>query len=783
MAIDWMTIDKAKGNGDITLGVSANANAATSSRNARIKITSTDGSIVKYVSVIQEGKEADYLNVRPSSLGFPKEGGTETVTIETNGFWTLTKPDWVTISSSTGSGNATLTVSVGDNATGADLEGEIIVRVGTITKVIKVVQETVRLTVSPSTVVSPYEGLTLYSLEVTSNCSFTVSTENDWITLHSDSGNGNTYINFDTSKWDGEENRNGEIDFIVDGKSIFIVYVIQTPKLNKYEDYYIVTDGRNPASIEITVDGVKYTSTDDNPIYINIRSSSNPLYAIPRINFNYGKMTHFRFSKEIGGKKNTVNGIRKVYYIYDKDLTDLSYSFCTYGDGSYGSQQLSAEVNYFDTSKVTNMDWMWNGFFNGMQYWLNTSNVKTIASGIPTFENIPDSITPEMDFTNVEYAMENGFNKSVSGFKNLKTEISLSSNLSVKSMENIIDKAVNLKSLGKGYKAIGCEVKVGEEYAQIANNKGWDVYGYPISESYLTVSKNDVNLEWMNEKYYYGSENSLNWRAYEYFSFSTNEKPTITVENIDGPALTGAYNDWIGYEELVNTYNAYGIKIYAERNDSISNRNGKIIITTPSGLSETILVHQGFSTSKAQLQLDGGGQTGNVTIENSGIGVNVYVLTNGTPTATSSNPLIKVSDMITHTDLSGTKKYFTISGNLNTGDSIKSTVNITLYDKVITLNVTQRGGFNGFKINPSSSDRIVNEGVDGLSFNVMSVTSWTATTTDDWITITNGSGNGGTTEECIFNVAENNTGSLRAADINVSNGSSTLTFTVFQKGS
>lgn len=779
MAIDWMTIDKANGNGDITLGVSANANAATSSRNARIKITSTDGSIVKYVSVIQEGKEADYLNVRPSSLGFPKEGGTETVTIETNGFWTLTKPDWVTMSSSTGSGNASLTVTVGDNATGADLEGEIIVRVGTITKVIKVVQETVRLTVSPSTVVSPYEGLTLYSLEVTSNCSFTVSTNNDWITLHSDSGNGNSRINFDTSKWDGEENRNGKINFIVDGKSIFIVYVIQTPKLNKYEDYYIVTNGRNPASIEITVDGVKYTSTDNNPIYINIGSCSNPLYAIPRINFNYGKMTHFRFSKEIGGQMNNADCSRKVYYIYDKDLTDLSYSFCTYGDASYGSQQSSAEVNYFDTSKVTNMDWMWNGFFNGMQYWLNTSNVKTIASGIPTFRNIPDSITPEMDFTNVEYAMGNGFNKSVSGFKNLKTEISLSSNLSVKSMENIIDKAVNLKSLGKGYKAIGCEVKVGEEYAQIANNKGWDVYGYPISESYLTVSKNDVNLEWMNEKYYYGSENSLNWRAYEYFSFSTNEKPTITVENIDGPALTGAYYDWIGYEKLVNTYNAYGIKIYAEQNSTLSNRNGKIIITTPSGKSETILVHQGFSPSNAKLSY--GGST-SITLKNDGIEQNIYITTNGVPTATSSNPLIKVSDMITHTDLSGTKKYFQISGNLNTGDSIKSTVNITLYDKVITLNVTQRGGFNGFKINPSSSYKIVKEGVDGLSFNVMSVTSWTATTTDDWITITNGSGNGGTTEECIFNVAENNTGSLRAADINVSNGSSTLTFRVLQKG-
>lgn len=783
MAIDWMTIDKAKGDGDSTLGVSVSENALTVSRNARIKITSTDGSIVKYVSVIQEGKEEDYLNVSPSTIGFPKEGGTDTISIGTNGTWTVTAPDWMTVSRTTGSGNATLTVSASNNATGEDLEGEITIRVGTITKIIKVFQETVRLTVSPSTVVSPYEGLTLYSLEVTSNCSFTVSTENDWITLHSDSGNGNTYINFDTSKWDGEENRNGEIDFIVDSKSVFIVYVIQTPKLNKYEDYYIVTDGRNPSSIEITVDGVKYTSTDDNPIYINIGSSYNPLYAIPRINFNYGKMTHFRFGKEIGGQKNTDNACRKVYYIYDKDLTDLSYSFCTNGDGSYGSEQVAAEVNYFDTSKVTNMDWMWNGSFYGIQYWVNTSNVKTIASGIPTFENVPDSMTPEMDFTNVEYAMENGFNKSVSGFKNLKTEISLSSNLSVKSMENIIDKAVNLKSLGKGYKAIGCEVKVGEEYAQIANNKGWDVYGYPISESYLTVSKNDINLEWMNEKYYYGSENSLNWRAYEYFSFSTNEKPIITVENIDGPVLNGAYNNWIGYEELVNTYNAYGIKIYAEQNNTLSNRNGKIIITTPSGKSETILVHQGFSTSNAQLQLEDGGTTGNVSLENDGIGVNVYVLTNGIPTATSSNPLIKVSDMVIHTDLSGTKKYFTISGGLNTGDAITSTVTIKLYDKTITLNVTERGGFSGFKIDPSRIYSVVKEGVDGLSFNVMSINPWAVSTTDDWLIITNGNGSGGTTEQCVFNVSENDTGSSRAGSITVSNGGNTLTFMISQKGS
>lgn len=227
MAIDWITIDKAKGNGDTTLGVSTTAYAATSSRNARIKITSTDGTIVKYVSVIQEGKE-DYLNVRPSSLGFPKEGGTHTITIETNGVWTITKPDWMTISSSTGSGNATLTATVGDNATGEYLNGVITVSVGVISRTVRVFQskdETVEyLEVSPANIEFDYDGGEEF-ITITASGSWSITTP-DWIEVTTNRGNGDKTLMVKADKSTVNSDRSGVITITMGNRSA-TVNVIQ----------------------------------------------------------------------------------------------------------------------------------------------------------------------------------------------------------------------------------------------------------------------------------------------------------------------------------------------------------------------------------------------------------------------------------------------------------------------------------------------------------------------------------------------------------------------------
>ena len=204
MAIDWMTIDKAKGNGDITLGVSANANAATSSRNARIKITSTDGSIVKYVSVIQEGKEADYLNVSVTGIAhnYTASTGPAVITITSNMSWTLEYPDWISVSPTSGNGDGELNVLFTENTTGKDRMGAITVKGATITKYITVGQykeiKDHHLAIEPTTLTfDEYGGELSFNVYcdtfwgVTSPTSWTIiggEYVKDWLTLDKTSG-------------------------------------------------------------------------------------------------------------------------------------------------------------------------------------------------------------------------------------------------------------------------------------------------------------------------------------------------------------------------------------------------------------------------------------------------------------------------------------------------------------------------------------------------------------------------------------------------------------------
>lgn len=260
MAIDWMTIDKAKGNGDITLGVSANANAATSSRNARIKITSTDGSIVKYVSVIQEGKE-NYLSIIPQNLEFSKEESNAYVSIETNLYmWrATTNDDWITFpQGQTGlEKGETLRVKVYENTTGSDRNGVITITASDaygetkIIKTINVVQyankEVHYFTIDPyymslepkAYLTENYEGcvILIYSTD-----EWTVSVDADWIIEDTESRTNYQYV-FEVSENTGSS-RTAHISFYVNGvlQRTAVIEQKEAYSINYIE--YTTTDGK-----------------------------------------------------------------------------------------------------------------------------------------------------------------------------------------------------------------------------------------------------------------------------------------------------------------------------------------------------------------------------------------------------------------------------------------------------------------------------------------------------------------------------------------------------------
>lgn len=81
------------------------------------------------------------LEISESSFSFKAPAASDTFSIVSNTTWTVSTPSWITVSASSGTGNARLTVSTTNNTTGSQRRGTItIIAKGIITKTISVIQ-------------------------------------------------------------------------------------------------------------------------------------------------------------------------------------------------------------------------------------------------------------------------------------------------------------------------------------------------------------------------------------------------------------------------------------------------------------------------------------------------------------------------------------------------------------------------------------------------------------------------------------------------------------------
>jgi hypothetical protein len=67
------------------------------------------------------------LTVNKNSLEFEKDGGNQSFVITSNTNWTITCPDWCTLSKKSGNGNATITVTATKNDKAEQRSGQIVI--------------------------------------------------------------------------------------------------------------------------------------------------------------------------------------------------------------------------------------------------------------------------------------------------------------------------------------------------------------------------------------------------------------------------------------------------------------------------------------------------------------------------------------------------------------------------------------------------------------------------------------------------------------------------------
>ena len=196
----WLSLSNTSGSNNDTLVVNYDTNATTSERIGTITVTG--GGITREVTVTQSGT-AIRLVVSPSNQAVGSSAGNISFAITSNISWRVSKTDtWLSLSDTSGSNDATLTVTYDANSTTSERIGRITVTGGGITREVTVIQSgaTVELAVSPSNQeVGSSGGNTNFA--ITSNISWTVSKTDTWLSLSDTSGSNDAIltVTYDTN--------------------------------------------------------------------------------------------------------------------------------------------------------------------------------------------------------------------------------------------------------------------------------------------------------------------------------------------------------------------------------------------------------------------------------------------------------------------------------------------------------------------------------------------------------------------------------------------------------
>lgn len=159
------------------------------------------------------------VKLSESTHNFEAAGGSAEIALESDGAWQVgTCPEWITVSPSSGEGNATLTLTCEGNVTGQERSAEIMVSTKTNEAVLAVKQTFVEgdfITFTPDSLNCDFQGGE-FSIKVNANCDWSIAPLPNWIQCEPMSGNQTTNVIMTIQRYSfsSEGNREFNVDFV-----------------------------------------------------------------------------------------------------------------------------------------------------------------------------------------------------------------------------------------------------------------------------------------------------------------------------------------------------------------------------------------------------------------------------------------------------------------------------------------------------------------------------------------------------------------------------------------
>lgn len=231
---EWVNISTTLGNGNGTIQISTSENNTTTAKRGEIVITSKDD--VASVTILVE-QEAKYVDYSDATLTYGYNPGSQQISFKTNGNWSLTKEgDWFSVDKATGSGDATLVITVEENTSADSREGTISLLIVDKVFIIRILQECKYLSLSSSGFTfSADSGNTKLTVESNTQWTARIIDGDDWLSVSPTGGNNNAELTINVTENKTIAARSGKIELEIPNVRTYIIDVLQNRR-------YIKTD-------------------------------------------------------------------------------------------------------------------------------------------------------------------------------------------------------------------------------------------------------------------------------------------------------------------------------------------------------------------------------------------------------------------------------------------------------------------------------------------------------------------------------------------------------------
>lgn len=223
---EWVSVNTTEGEKDGEIQVSVQENNTTDDRNGEIVIATANNVASQTIQIVQNAKTVDFEN---ADMYFTYGEGNKKMSFSTDGKWeVLATPDWINVDETSGTGSATLTVSVTENNTLSVRESKLVLIIAGVRYEVNVQQDRKYLSLSSSAFTFNADGGKAI-LSIGANTEWAVSVEegNEWISLSSLQGSENSDLSISVSENKTSGKRRGKIAVTIPNIKTYIVDVVQ----------------------------------------------------------------------------------------------------------------------------------------------------------------------------------------------------------------------------------------------------------------------------------------------------------------------------------------------------------------------------------------------------------------------------------------------------------------------------------------------------------------------------------------------------------------------------